>query len=70
MIWITCEEPRLGVSHLDERTDRHRLPLQDEDDPGNDRQLVPGFPPLYYGTFTEWVRSVSVSVGSTEIRLI
>ena len=69
-MWHLCEEPRLCLSHLNDGTDRWRVPLQDEDHPGNDPHLVPGFPPLCSGMFPKGLRSASVSVGSREIRLI
>ena len=31
-----CEEPLLGLIHLNDGTDRRRVPLQNEDHPGND----------------------------------
>ena len=65
-----CEEPPLGLSQLDDETDRRRVPLQDEDHPGNDPHLVPGFPHLCSGTVPKRFRSVYVSVGSTEVRQI
>ena len=67
---INCEEPRMGVSHLNDGTDRRIVPLQDEDHPGNNPLLVPGFPRLCSGKFPERSRSASVYVGSREIRLI
>ena len=65
-----CEEPRLGLNQLNVGTDRRRVQLQDEDRSGNDSHLVPAFPRLCSGMFPERFRSVSVSVGSREIRLI
>ena len=64
-----CEEPRLSLSQLNDRIDRRRAPLQDEDQPRNDPLLLPGFPRLCSGKFLERFRSASVSVGSREIRL-
>ena len=64
------EEPPLGLRQLNDEIDKRRVPLQDEDHPGNDPHLVPGFPRLCSGTFPERFRSVSVSVGSKEIRII
>ena len=61
-----CEEPHLGLNQLNDGTDRRRVPLQDEDHPGNDPHLVPGFPHLCSGMFPERFRSASVSVGSRE----
>ena len=46
-----CEEPCLRLSQLNDGIDRWRVPLQDEDHPGNDPHLVPGFPRM----FPEWV---------------
>ena len=65
-----CEEPRLGLSHLNDGTDRRRVPLRNEDHPGNDPHLAPGFPILCSGMFPERFRSASVSMVSREIRLI
>ena len=59
-----CEEHRLGLSQLNDGIDRRRVPPQNEDHPGNDPQLVPGFPRLCSGMFPERFRSASVSVGS------
>ena len=64
------EEPRLGVSQLNDGINRRRVPLQDEDHLGNDLHLVPGFPRLCSGMFPERFRSASVTVGSREICLI
>ena len=64
-----CEEPRLSMNQLNDGTDRRRVSLQDEDHPGNDPRLVPGFPRLCSGMFTERLRSVSVPVGSRVIHL-
>ena len=64
-----CEEPRLGPNLLIDGSDRRRIPLHDEDHPGNNPHLVLGFPRLCSGMFTEGFRSASVSVGSKEIRL-
>ena len=60
----SCEEPRLGLNQLNDVTDRRRVPLQDEDHPGNDPHLVPAFSRLCFGTLPERFRSVSVPVGS------
>ena len=65
-----CEEPRLGLSQLNDAIDRRRVPFQDEDHPGSDPHLVPGFPHLCSGLFPERFRRMSVIVGSGEIRLI
>ena len=65
-----CEEPRLCVNQLNEGIERRRVPLQDEDHPGNDPHLVPGFPRLCSGLFPERFRSASLSVGSEQTRLI
>ena len=65
-----CEEPRLGLNQLNDGTDTRRVPLQEEDNPGNDPDLGPGFPRLCFGMFPERFRSVSVSVGSKESRVI
>ena len=65
-----CEEPRLGLNQLNDGTDKRRVPLQDEDHPGNHHHLVPGFPTLCFGKFPERFRSASVSVVSREIRVI
>ena len=65
-----CEEPRLGLNHLNSGNQRQRVPLQNEDYPGNNPHLVPGFPRLCSGMFPERFRSASVSVGSEETRLI
>ena len=46
-----CEEPRLCLSQSNDGIDRRRVPLQDEDDPGNDPPLVPAFPRLCSGMF-------------------
>ena len=64
------EKPRLGLSQLKDGSDRLRVALQDEDHPANDPHLVPAFPRLCSGMFPKRFRSVSVSVGSTEVRLI
>ena len=64
------EEPRIGLSHLNDGTDRRRVPLQDKDHPGNNPHLVPDFPRLCSGMFPERFWSASVSVGSREIRLV
>ena len=69
MILHPCEEPPLGLNHFIDGTDRRRVPLQDEDHPGNHPHLVPGFPTLRSGTFPERFQSTSVPVGSREIRL-
>ena len=60
----------MGVSQLNDGIDRRRIPLQDEDHPGNDPQFVPVFPNLCSRMFPERFRSASVSVGSREIRII
>ena len=65
-----CEEPGLCLSQLNDGIDRRRVPLQDEDHPGNDPDLVSGFPRLCSRMFPERFRSASVSVGSEETRLI
>ena len=65
-----CEEPLLCVSQLNDKIDRRRVPLQDEDHPGNDPHLVPGFLRLCSRKFPEEFRSASISVGSEETRLI
>ena len=65
-----CEEPCVGLNLLSDGTVTRRVPFQDEDHPGNDPQLVPGFPRLCSGRFPELLRSASESVGSREIRLI
>ena len=68
--WLgRCEEPRLCLSQLNDGIDRRRIPLQDQDHPGNDPHLVPSFPRLCSGMFPERFRSASISVGSREIRL-
>ena len=64
------DEPRLGLNQMNDVTNRRRVPLQDEDHPGNDPHLVPGFPRLCSGTFPERFRSVSVPVDSRESRLV
>ena len=65
-----CEELLLCVSQLNDKVDRRRVPIQDEDHPGNNPHLVPGFPRLCSGMFPERFRSASVSVGSEETRLM
>ena len=64
------EEPPLSLNQLSDGTDRRSVPLQDEDHPGNDPHLVPGFPHLCSRMFPELFRSASKPVGSSEIRLI
>ena len=59
-----CEEPRLGLNQLNDGTDRWRVPLHDEDHPGNDPHLVPVFPRLCSGMTPERFRGASVTVGS------
>ena len=58
------------MSQLNDRIDRRRVPLQDEDHLGNEPHLVPGFPRLCSGMFPERFGSASVSVDSEETRLI
>ena len=65
-----CQECRLGLNQMKDGTDKRSVPLQDEDHRGNDPHLVSGFPRLCSGMFPEWLRSVSVSVGSRETCLI
>ena len=65
-----CGEPRLGLNQLSGATYRLRSPLQDEGHSGNDPHLGPGFLRLCYGMSPERFRSVSVPMGSREIRLI
>ena len=65
-----CEEPRLGLNHLNDGTDGRRVPLKDEEHPENDPHLVPDFPRLCSRMFPERFRSASVPVGSKEIRPI
>ena len=65
-----CEEYRLGLNQLNDGTGRLSIPLQDEDHSGNDPQLIAGFLRLCSGMFPERFRSVSVTVGSKEIRLV
>ena len=59
VLWVYyCEEHRLGLNLLNDGTDRRRVAPQDEDHPGNDPQLVPGFPCLCWGLFPERFRCV------------
>ena len=60
----------MGLNHLNDGTHGRRVPLQDEDHPENDPHVVPGFPRLCSRMFPERFRSVSVPVGSTEVRQI
>ena len=69
-LWINCEELRLVLNHINNGTDSRRVPLQDEDHPGNDPHVVPDFPPLCSGIIPERSRSASVSAGSRENHLI
>ena len=61
MAMSACEELRLGLSPLNDGTDRRRVPLQDEDHPGNDPHLVPGFPRLCSGriSYSLWQNNKS-----------
>ena len=65
-----CEERRLSLNQLSDGTDRPSIPFQDEDHSSNDFHLVPSFLRLRSEMFPERFRSVSVPVGSTEIRLV
>ena len=64
-----CQGPRLCLSQLNDRVDRRRVPLQDEDHSGSRPHSFPGFPRLCFGMFPERFRNASLSVGSREIRL-
>ena len=64
------EELRLGMNQVNDGTNKPRVPFQDEDYPGNDPHLLPGFPRLCSEMSPERFWSVSVPVGSNEIRLI
>ena len=66
----SCEELHLSLNQLNDGSDRQRVPLQDEDNSGNDPHLVPGFLRLCSGMFPQRFRSVSVPVGSRKIRLV
>ena len=59
-----------GSETIERRADRRRVPLQDEDHPGNDPHSIPSFPRLCSKMFPEWFWTASVSVGSGKIRLI
>ena len=63
-------EVPLGLSQLNDVTERRRVPLQDEDHPGNDPHLVPRLLRLCSGMILERFRSVSASVDSKNIRSI
>ena len=63
------ERSHLGLSHLGCWHDRQRTPLQDWDPSGNDPRLVSGSLHQRSGKLSERFRTISVSVGSREVRL-
>ena len=66
-----CEEPRLGLNHLNDGTDRRRVSLQDEDHPGNDPHLVPAFAEFVFpnvpGTVPERVCTCGLKRNSSNL---
>ena len=54
------EAPGLGLSQLNDGTDRRRFPLQDDNHPGTDPHLVPVFPRLCSGMFLERPKCVRI----------
>ena len=64
-----CGRSLPGLSQLDCWHDRQKTPLQDGDHSGNDSRLVPGFLRQCSEMFPEWLRIMSVFVGSEETRL-
>ena len=65
-----CEEPRVDLNQLSDRTDKLSIPLQDEDFSGNNPHSVPSFLRLCSKMFPEGFRNVSVPVGLRDFRLV
>ena len=61
-----CEKLHLGLNELNDGTDRQKVPLQNEDHPGNEPSLFSCFPLFCSGMFLERFRGASISVGSRD----